>query len=124
MDRADADRLWAEVRALLRAPAPADDAELRRAARLLASSRADAVELLLARWLAAQRSGAIAQPGQAAAFPAAAAAAADAADAARSSATAPARPGFGAREALLVTGGLVGGAFVADLLDDTDGLLP
>jgi hypothetical protein len=121
MDRADADRLWAEVRALLRAPAPADDAELRRAARLLASSRADAVELLLARWLAAQRSGAIAQPEQAAASPAAAAAAADPA---RSSATAPARPGFGAREALLLTGGLVGGAFVADLLDDTGGLLP
>ena len=124
MDRADADRLWAEVRALLRAPALADDTELRRAARLLASSRADAVELLLARWLAAQRSGAIAQPEQAAASPDAAAAAAAGADAARSRATAPARPGFGAREALLVTGGLVGGAFVADLFDDTDGLLP
>jgi hypothetical protein len=118
MDRADADRLWAEVRALLRAPAPADDAELRRAARLLVSSRADAVELLLARWLAAQRSGAIAQPEQAAAPPAAGA------DSARSSATAPARPGFGVREALVVTGGLVGGALVADLLDDADGLLP
>ncbi len=118
MDRADADRLWAEVRALLRAPALADDTELRRAARLLASSRADAVELLLARWLAAQRSGAIAQPEQAVASPDAAAAAA------RSRATAPARPGFGAREALVVTGGLVGGAFVADLLDETDGLLP
>ena len=124
MDRADADRLWAEVRALLRAPALADDTELRRAARLLASSRADAVELLLARWLAAQRSGALAQPEPAVASPDAAAAAAAGADSARSTATAPARPGFGAREALLVTGGLVGGAFVADLLDDTDSLLP
>jgi hypothetical protein len=28
------------------------------------------------------------------------------------------------REALVVTGGLVGGALVADLLDDADGLLP
>lgn len=118
MDRADAERLWAEVRALLRAPAPADDAELRRAARLLASSRSDALELLLARWLAAQRGGVIAQPEPAAPPPDAAA------DAARSSATAPARSGFGPREALLVTGGLVGGAFVADLLDDSEGLLP
>ncbi|MFN8894345.1 MAG: hypothetical protein ACK5Y8_11355 [Betaproteobacteria bacterium] len=115
MDRADAERLWAEVRALLRAPAPADDPELRRAARLLASSRSDALELLLARWLAAQRGGAFAQPEQAAPPPDAAA---------RSSATAPARSGFGPREALLVTGGLVGGAFVADLLDDSEGLLP
>ncbi len=115
MDRPDADRLWAHVRALLRAPAPADDPELRRAARLLASSRADAVELLLARWLAAQRSGASAAPDTAAALPAVAAG---------SAATTPTRPGFGTREALLVTGGLAGGAVLAGLLDDTDGLLP
>lgn len=118
MHRADAAGLWAEVRALLKAPAPADDPELRRAARLLASSRSDAVELLLARWLAAQRSGAVAQPAAVAAPQDAAA------EPARSSAAAPARPGVGAREALLVTGGLVGGAFVADLLADTDSLLP
>lgn len=115
MDRLDADRLWAQVRALLRAPAPADDPELRRAARLLASSRADAVELLLARWLAAQRSGAVDRTDSPLApQPAAAGAAAPAS----------ARPGFGAREALLVTGGLASGALLAGLLDDADDLLP
>ncbi|MFN9746957.1 MAG: hypothetical protein ACK57B_15055 [Betaproteobacteria bacterium] len=52
MDRIDARRLWPQTRLLLSAPPPPDDPELRRAARLLAASRSDVVELLLARWLA------------------------------------------------------------------------
>jgi hypothetical protein len=117
MDRLDADRLWTHVRGLLRAPAPADDPELRRAARLLASSRADAVELLLARWLAAQHSGAGDRADRTESPLAPQAAAAGAA------APTSARPAFGAREALLVTGGLAGGALLAGLLDDADDLL-
>lgn len=112
MDRTDTDQLWTQVRALLRAPSPPDDPELRRAARLLASSRSDAVELLLARWLAEQQDqaahGAEPQPQPDA-------------DPARSAAVAPARTGFGVREALLVTGGVAGGALVASLLGDEDG---
>lgn len=107
MDRIDADRLWAEVRALLRAPAPADDPELRRAARLLAASRGDAVELLLARGLAARRDGAATVSSQVPPGPAA--------EGAR---PAPARSGPGLREATLLTAGLAGGALLAGLLDD------
>lgn len=67
MNRIEVDRLWPHVQQLLSAPPAPADAELRRAARLLASSRADALELLLAQ--------ALARPGGAAAAPAAAGAA-------------------------------------------------
>lgn len=108
MDRTDADRLWAEVRELLRAPAPADDAELRRAARLLTASRSDAVELLLARWLAERRADAGAASQAAPVLEA---------DGVR---PAPGRSGFGLRETALVTAGLAGGALLAGLLDDDE----
>lgn len=97
MDRDTADRLWAEVRALLRAPAAPDDPQLRRAARLLASSRSDAVELLLARWL-------IEAPA-AAAVPATASAEAVAEDVARQAVGS----GQGLRDAALLAAGAAAG---------------
>jgi hypothetical protein len=116
MNPAEAQRLWPHVQRLLRAPAPPLDAELRRAARLLAAERPDAVELLLAQWLA-QTS----EPG---------AVAADATTAAPvvievgDAAAPPARrsTGFGLREAALVTAGVAGGALLAGLLDDDAGI--
>jgi hypothetical protein len=113
MNQAEAQRLWPHVQRLLRAPAPPVDAELRRAARLLAAERPDAVELLLAQWLA-QTS----EPSAAAADAAAAAPVVTEATAA----TARRRTGFGLREATLVTAGVAGGALLAGLLDDDAGI--
>jgi hypothetical protein len=125
MNRVDADRLWAHVQSLLRHPGLPDDAERRRAARMLASSRADAVELLLAQWLAQGAPGEVARPAQAAehavAVPEVPAPAAPQAD----GTTVPARaaPRFGLREAALVTAGVAGGALLGGLLgeDASDG---
>jgi hypothetical protein len=116
MNRTDADRLWANVQALLRAPPPPADAALRRAARLLASNRADAVELLLAQWLA--------QPGEGQA----AASRSDAPappDAAAALAPQPVQAGraLGLREAALLAAAAAGGAWVGHALaadDDID----
>jgi hypothetical protein len=129
MDRVDAQRLWPQLRLLLRAPAPPDDPELRRAARLLVASRGDAVELLLARWLADTAAaagrphageGAAADAGRGAtAGPAEGASEGGAEDAARPAAArrAPVR-----RDATLVASGLVAGvvgtALLGGLLDD------
>jgi hypothetical protein len=124
MNRSDADRLWAHVQSLLRHPGVPDDHELRRAARMLASSRSDAVELLLAQWLAQAAAaevdraaqggeGAAQLPGTPAEEPPRAEVAAGAARAA---------PRFGLREAALVTAGLAGGALLGGLLGDDDGV--
>ncbi len=113
MDRNDAQRLWPQVQQLLRAPAPPDDAELRRAARLLSASRSDAVELLLMQWLASTRGPAAA----ASELPAAVAEAPEAQEAPTR------RPrSVGLREVALVTAGVAGGALLAGLLDDDAGI--
>jgi len=112
MNRTDADRLWANVQALLRAPPPPADAALRRAARLLASNRADAVELLLAQWLA--------QPGAAQA--AASTSEAPAPPVAAAVPAAPAGRAFGLREAALLAAGAAGGAWIGQAwAGDDDG---
>lgn len=129
MNRDDTQRLWARVRWLLRQPSPPDDHELRRAARLLAASRPDAVELLLAQWLAQTREAtppAAADTGPALeAGPVATGAASGAAFGEGSRPGPAATPGraaarFGLREAALVTAGLAGGALVTGLLDAGD----
>lgn len=123
MQRSDRERLWARVQWLLRQPPAADDAELRRAARMLASSRSDAVELLLARWLAEGASA----PGIAAGAVGGATAVADA-DGPAAGGVSGAPPaarraaGFGLREAALLGAGLAGGALAAGALCDEDGL--
>jgi hypothetical protein len=113
MDRNDADRLWLHVQSLLRAPPPPGSADLGRAARMLASARADAVELLLAQWLAQTRGQTALDPpalpgssteGQAAVAPAAR------------------HKGIGVREAVLVTAGVAAGALLADALGEEPGL--
>ena len=123
MNRVDADRLWAHVQSLLRHPGLPDDAERRRAARMLASSRADAVELLLAQWLAQGAPGEGARAAQAGEG-AATAPEADVAPApqAESAAVPPrAAPRFGLREAALVTAGVAGGALLGGLLGEDAG---
>ncbi|MFN8936799.1 MAG: hypothetical protein ACK5Y0_13005 [Pseudomonadota bacterium] len=123
MQRCDRERLWARVQWLLRQPPAADDAELRRAARMLASSRSDAVELLLARWLAEGASA----PGIAAGAVGGATGVADA-DGPAAGGVSGAPPaarraaGFGLREAALLGAGLAGGALAAGALCDEDGL--
>ena len=112
MNPAEAQRLWPHVQRLLRAPAPPVDAELRRAARLLAAERPDAVELLLAQWLA-RTSEASAAADATAAAPVVTEAGA---------ATARRSTGVGLREVALVTAGVAGGALLAGLLDDDAGI--
>lgn len=119
MDRTESDRLWAHVQTLLRQPEPPDDPQLRRAARMLASARSDAVELLLAQWLARSRgaAGAVAaaeaapgeteEPSQHAPQPAVGARQA---------------PRLGWREAALVTAGVAGGALLVGLTPDNPDL--
>jgi hypothetical protein len=113
MNQAEAQRLWPHVQRLLRAPAPPVDAELRRAARLLAAERPDAVELLLAQWLAQTSEPTAAASDAITAAPVVSEA--GAAKARRST-------GFGLREATLVTAGVAGGALLAGLLDDDAGI--
>lgn len=120
MNRADADRLWTHVKSLLRHPGPPEDHELRRAARMLASSRSDAVELLLAHWLAQARSPAAGlaegpAPGshQDAGKPPTASKRTEG-DAGPIRAVSRSR----LREAALVTAGVAGGALLAGLLID------
>lgn len=115
MDPTDAKRLWPHVQRLLRAPAPPGDAELRRAARLLVSERADAVELLLAHWLAVTREADAASAGDPAAEPAVG-------EAASAPALARRNTGFGLREVAFVSAGVAGGALLAGLLDDDAGI--
>ena len=115
MNPAEAQRLWPHVQRLLRAPAPPVDAELRRAARLLAAERPDAVELLLAQWLA-RTSEASAAADATAAAPVVTEAGDAAAPPARRS------TGVGLREVALVTAGVAGGALLAGLLDDDAGI--
>ena len=110
MDRIDAQRLWPQLRLLLSAPPPPGDPELRRAARLLAASRSDAVELLLARWLA-DTAPALAAPDEPPPEPPPTAVEPP-----------PARPAPLRRDAALVGSGLVAGvvgtALLGGLLDD------
>ena len=119
MNRIDVDRLWPQVQQLLCAPPAPADAELRRAARLLASSRADALELLLAQ--------ALARPGGPAAAPAAAGTAtADAAEGPAVPAGGQGGQPPGLRQAALVAAGgvvglaagAVGATWLADALGD------
>jgi hypothetical protein len=113
MDQIDAQRLWPHVQRLLRAPAPPADAELRRAARMLVSERPDAVELLLAQWLASAREQHALPAGESDTAPTPTEAAPTLA---RRSA------GFGLREAALVTAGVAGGTLLGGLLDDDAGI--
>ncbi|MEY3253811.1 MAG: hypothetical protein RL227_2784 [Pseudomonadota bacterium] len=111
MDPTDAQRLWPLVQRLLRAPTQPGNAELRRAARLLAAERPDAVELLLAQCLALAREPDAVAGGATAAVPAGA----EAGPARRST-------GIGLREVALVSAGVAGGALLAGLLDDDAGI--
>lgn len=106
MNRTEAARLWSHVQTLLRQPSPPDDVELRRAARMLAASRSDAVELMLARWLADTR---VAEAGEVA--PAAVAAPV---------AAVPRRAGLGVRDVALIGAGVAGGALLAGALGADD----
>ena len=121
MNRSDADRLWTHVQSLLRHPGAPDDYELRRAARMLASSRSDAVELLLAQWLA-QGSPREDLPAPEAAAPGLGTSASVAHDAAGAAVPARAAPRFGLREAALVTAGVAGGVVLGSLLGDDEGV--
>lgn len=107
MNRTEADRLWSHVQTLLRQPSPPDDVELRRAARMLTASRNDAVELMLARWLADTR-------------------AAEAAPAVVTApvAAAPRRAGLGVRDVALLGAGVAGGALLAGALGAADAADP
>jgi hypothetical protein len=99
MDKDQVDQLWTQLRVLLRAPSPPDNAELRRAARLLMASRGDAVELLLARLLALSPTPA-----------------AEASGAAPAGAAPPRHGGFGVREAVRVSGGLATGLLLGGVV--------
>lgn len=125
MNRDDTQRLWAHVQWLLRQPSPPESRELRRAARLLAASRPDAVELLLAQWLAqtrdaAPQAAADAGPALEAGPVAYGAAPGDVPVAGPAAAPGRAAPRFGVREAALVTAGVAAGALVTGLLDAGD----
>lgn len=124
MNRSDADRLWAHVQSLLRHPGAPDDYELRRAARMLASSRSDAVELLLAQWLAqgAPREDLPAPEAAEGAAPGLGTSAGVAQEAAGAAVPARAAPRFGLREAALVTAGVAGGVVLGSLLGDDEGV--
>jgi hypothetical protein len=116
MNRIDSERLWGHVQGLLRQPSPPDDHDLRRAARMLASARSDAVELLLAQWLVqAREADSAAQPVAGPEREAGLAVG-------LGPASAPASARFGLREAALVTAGLAGGALLTELLGADDGI--
>ena len=122
MDRTESARLWAHVQALLRMPEPTDDLQLRRAARMLASSRSDAVELLLAHWLADSRARAVAESAPPPVHPGPQAA--DTAASGAQHAPVPARAGGrpSLRDAALVTAGVAGGALLVGLAQDDLGV--
>lgn len=112
MNRDEADRLWALVRRLQRAPEALDDVEAQRALTVLTASRPDAAYLLLQRVLVLELAldrlrGPASDTPPAAAAPAAA--------------PGPWRPSAFVRDAAVITTGVVGGGLLLDALDDLAG---